>query len=232
MFQLAIEKRDIIGKASKRLDPKKMAAIYYGGKVPSTPVVVSKNDFKKVFKQAGESAVITLKDGDRELEALIYDVDFDPIKDEPRHADFYIIEKGKKVKIKVPIQFEGVAGAVKNLGGILVKVLHEIEVEALPKDLPQHIVADVSSLDTLESQLLLKQIAIPLNVTALVSPDEVVASITLAKEEKVEEVPVDLGAIEVEKKGKKEEEGAEAPAADGTAVKGEKPKESKGEEKK
>ena len=210
MLTLEVKRRTTLGKASKRLSSEVMPAVYYGRKEATTPIELSRGLFKKAWRTAGESSVVVLKDGERELETLIHAVDFDPVMGEPRHADFYVLEKGKKVQVAVPIHFEGVPEAVKNLGGILVKVLHEMEVEALPKDLPHAITVDVASLSTFESQILVKDIQLPAGVVAMAGAEEVVAAIAQPHEEK-EEVPVDLSAIEVEKKGKKEEEG-EAPA--------------------
>jgi large subunit ribosomal protein L25 len=90
----------------------------------------------------------------------------------------------------------------------LVKVLHDIEIEATPKDLPHRVEIDISSLASFGSQVFARDIKLPSGVELLENADEVVASVYEPKEEKIEEAPVDLSAIEVEKKGKKEEEGA------------------------
>ena len=159
---------------------------------------------------AGESTVVTVKTEGGDKDTLIHAIEYHPVSGEPLHADFYIIEKNKPVQVHVPLEFEGEAPAVKQLGGNLVKVLHEIEIEALPKDLPQEIKVDISSLATLDSQLTVADIKLPAGVTAITDLLEVVASISTAGEEVVEEAPVDLSSIEVEKKGK-QEEGEEAP---------------------
>ena len=195
------EKLDTIRKTGM------MPAVFYGKKQESTPVSVNLQDFIKVWKQAGETSVVTLKTAEGEHEALIHDIDFDPVSDTPRHVDFYVFEKGHKVEIGVPLEFVGVAPAVKDLGGILIKVLHEVMVKAQPKDLPKEIPVDISSLATFESQILAKDLKLPSGVELIQGADEVVALVSEAKEEVVEETPVDLSAIEVEKKGKKEEEG-------------------------
>lgn len=220
MQTLVMENRKILGKTSKLLPREVLPAVYYGPKEASTPITVSKSAFKKVLREAGESSVITLKGEGKEIEALIHEVDFDPIKGEPRHADFYVIEKGKKVEVSVPIHFEGVSPAVKDLGGILIKVLHEIEIEAMPRDLPQSITVNIESLIDFTSQIHMKDIALPSGVVSLEDPNEVVALVSAPKEEKEEEAaPIDLSTIEVEKKGKKEEEGAEASGGDTTTDK-------------
>lgn len=191
------------------------------------PISVPLVDFIKVWKEAGETSVVTLKGEEGEHEALIHDIDFDPVTETPRHADFYVFEKGHKLEVDVPIEFEGVSPAVKDLGGILIKVLYEIKVEAMPKDLPREIKVDISSLVNFESQILASDLKLPAGVELKESPEEVVALVSEPKEEK-EEVPVDLSAIEVEKKGKKEEEGEGSEAGAGAEVKSEaKPKEEK-----
>ncbi|OGG48122.1 hypothetical protein A2761_00615, partial [Candidatus Kaiserbacteria bacterium RIFCSPHIGHO2_01_FULL_51_33] len=160
-------------------------------------------------------SVISLSGVGEEKEALIHDVDFEPITGEPRHADFYIIEKGRKVQVKVPLNFIGIAPAVKEMGGILVKVIHEVEVEAIPKDLPHEIEVNISKLENFESKIEVKDITVPTGVKILAKPDEVVALVSEAKEEELEVAPeaVDLSAIEVEKRGK-EEEAATVPEED------------------
>ena len=196
-----------------------MPAVFYGKKEKSTPVIISKAEFKKVWREAGESSVIDLVGKNIEAEALIYDVDLDPVTDEPRHADFYVFEKGKKIEISVPLEFIGVAPAVKDMGGTLVKVMHEIEIEALPKDLPHNISVDISSLVNFDSQILAKDVKLPQGVALVTKSEEVIASVYETKEEVEETAPIDLASIEVQKKGKEAKEGedaeAEAPAQEG-----------------
>ena len=193
-------------------------AVFYGLKEPSESISISTRDFKRVWDGAGESSIISLKVAGKEHEALIHDVDFHPVSGEPRHADFYVIEKGKKVTVDVPLEFIGVAPAVKELGGVLVKVLYEIEIEALPKDLPHQIDVDLSSLVDFEKTIAVKDLKFPEGVVPTENPEEIIAMVHEAKEEVIEEVPApDLSSIEVEKKGKEEEppENAEATTTGG-----------------
>ena len=131
MLSLVVERRQI-GKTGEKNEglrkTGKIPAVFYGPKEKSTPVAVSLAEFKKIWRNAGESSVVVLKDGVHEHEALIHDVDIHPVTGIPRHADFYVIEKGKKVKVRTPIVFEGVSPAVKDKGGILIKVLRDIEI--------------------------------------------------------------------------------------------------------
>lgn len=212
--QLAAAKREATGSRGKRLlDGTRMRAVVYGPKQESLSIEVSAHDFAKVLRDAGESSVIELSGLGSPMQVLIHEVDRDPVTNVPRHADFYAIEKGAKVEVAVPLEFTGESPAVK-AGANLVKVMHELEVEAAPADLPHEIVVDISSLAEVGAQIHVKDLKIPAGVTVKAEEDQVVALIQEVVVE-VEEAPaeVDMSAIEVEEKGKKEEEG-EAPAAE------------------
>lgn len=203
------ENPDIARKAGK------VPAVFYGKKEASTPISVSSADFLKVWKQAGESTVVTLQTPDGEKDSLIQDVDLDPVTGNPRHADFYVFEAGHKLEVDLPIEFEGVSPAVKDQGGILVKVLRELPIKATAKDLPPHITVSIEGLVQFGDEIRAKDIKLPSGVELTVDPEEVVALVSAPREEKEEEsAPIDLSSIEVEKKGKEEEEGEATPAAE------------------
>ena len=209
MFKLQVEKRDLKEALAPLRESGKIPAVFYGPKEPATAIKLTVSDFKKAWKSAGESTVVSLEGNGIEAEVLIHDVDLDPVTDVPIHVDFYAIEKGKKLTVDVPLEFIGVSPAVKELGAVLVKVLHDVEIEALPKDLPHKLEVDIASLVTFDSVLTAKDIKLPEGVTLKIKLDEVIASVYEPKEEVVEAAPVDLSAIEVEKKGKEAKEGEE-----------------------
>ncbi len=211
-MQLTVEKRDLKKKPAAMRRDGVMPAVVYGRSEESTPIALNRKDFEKIFRTAGSSTVITLKGLGDEKDALIHEVSFHAVSGEPLHADFYAIEKGQTVTVSVPLEFDGVSPAVKELGGILIKVMHEIEMEVLPKDLPNMIHVDISKLTGLDSQILVEHLTLPASAKISVPMDEVVAMIDTAKEEVEETAPMDLSAIETSvERGKKEEE---APAAD------------------
>lgn len=216
---LKIEKRDLKADVDALRKGGKIPAVFYGKKEASTPISIASVDFVKAYKSAGESTVVILKGDGIEVESLIHDMDLHPVTGKPLHADFYVFEKGKKIKVDVPLEFVGVAPAIKELGGTLIKVLHDIEIEALPKDLPHKIEVNIASLVDFKSSIKASEIKLPAGVELAIKGDDIVASVAEPKAE-VEEVaaPVDLSAIEVAKKGKEAKEGgdaaAEAPAAE------------------
>ncbi len=213
MITLTAKAREEKGKRSQALlQTGFMPAVVYGPKQESTPITLSSKEFEKVFRTAGESSVIELSGvGAGTLQVLIHDVDHDPVTHVPRHADFYAIEKGAKVEVAVPLMYVGESAAVKE-GHNLVKVLHELEIEAAPADLPHEIEVDISILAKVGDQIHVSDIKLPKGVALKIDAEEVVALIQEVQEEKEEvAAPIDMDAIEVEKKGK-EETAEEAPA--------------------
>ena len=207
MLTLKAEIRDKTDKLDRIRKAGRVPAVFYGKKEASTAISIPQIDFLKVWKAAGESSVITLETPKGIKESLIQDVDLDPLTGIPRHADFYVFEKGHKVEVELSLEFTGISPAVKDLGGMFVKVLYKLKVEAMPKDLPHGINVDISSLVSFGDQILARDIVLPAGVKLRENPEEVVALVSAPREEKEDEAaePVDLSEIEVEKKGKEEE---------------------------
>ena len=223
---LKVEKRDLKTKPAAIRAKGLVPAVFYGKKEASTAISIAAPEFLKVWRAAGESSVITLKGDGVEVESLITDVTRHPVSGVPQHVDFYVFEKGKKIKIKIPLEFTGTAPAIKDLGGTLVKVLHEIEIEALPKDLPHTLTVDITPLKEFSSTVKAKEIKLPSGVTLVAQSEEVVASVSEPRkvEEEVVAAPVDLSTIEVAKKGKEAKEGEEGAEATAEAPKKEEKK--------
>ena len=211
---LQAEKRDLRGKKLKALRALgKLPGVVYGPKEESTALTLDAVAFEKVFRDAGESTIITLEGLGEEKEVLVQEVSYDPEKGGAIHVDFYAIEKGKEITVDVPLEYIGEAPAVKD-GGSLTKVLHEVEVTCKPSALPQHIVVDVSVLVDFEVQIHVSDLDAGAGVKIENDPEEVVALVQEVVEE-AEEAPaeIDMSAIEVEEKGKKDD-GEAAPATE------------------
>lgn len=205
--------RDEKDRAERLRDSGLIPAVVYGKEQPTKSIVLNLKDFEKALKIAGESSVVVLKTPSGDINTLIHDLSVDPVKNIPIHADFLAIDMNKEVEVSLPIDFIGESPAAKQGLGVLVKVMHEIKISALPKDLPHNIEVDLSPLDEIGKQIHLKEIKMPKGVKALALEDEVVVAVTAIKEEK-EEVSVDLSTIEIsEERGKKETE-EETPKAE------------------
>jgi large subunit ribosomal protein L25 len=208
MVTLNYVERKNVGNSENLRKEGIIPAVFYGKKQASQPVAVQRSEFVKVWKAVGESGVVSLVGPHGTVDALIHEVDVDPVTEIPRHADFYVFEKGKKIEVNIPLVFVGVAPAVKDLSGNLVKVMHEITIEASPENLPHEVEVDISSLVGFDSVILAKDIALPKGVSLATDEGEVVASVAAPRGDEPEEPAVapDLSAIEVVKKGKKDEE--------------------------
>jgi large subunit ribosomal protein L25 len=212
MFVIKAEKRNEGDKLDALKKAGQIPAVFYGAGKTTTSISVSLVEFKKIWREAGESSTVKISIDGKSIDVLIHEVQVHPVTDEPIHVDFLVVDMNKAIKVNVPLEFEGISNAVKNGLGNLVKVLHEVEIEALPKDLPHNLVVDISKLETIDDQVFVSDIKLPAGVTIITNAHDVVASIVAQVEEKEEVAPVDLSAIEVEKKGKKEEEGGEETA--------------------
>ncbi len=210
---LSATKREETGKAAKALAAAgAMPAVVYGPKQDAVAITVASRDFEKILRDSGESSVIDLQGLGTPLQVLIHEVDRDPVTNVPRHADFYAIEKGAKVEVAVPLTYVGESAAVK-AGGSLVKVLHELEIESSPANLPQEIEVDISVLAAIGDQIHVSDLKLPNGVESKIEADQIVALIQEVEVEAEEPIAApDMAAIEVEKKGKTEEEGGEAAA--------------------
>ncbi len=216
MITLDIETRDVKVNPKHVRNAGRVPGVYYGRGTASTNISVAKLPFAKALAEAGESTIVSLKLGKESIDALIHDVDLDPVTGEPRHVDFYIVSKDRVVEVAVPIEYIGEA-PVEKLGGVVMRVMHELEIEALPAALPHSIIVDISVLAKIGDHISVRDLKLPAGVTAVTPESETIVLAEAPREEKEEEVkPVDLSAIEVEQKGKKEEE-----AEDGESAKAE-----------
>jgi len=201
-------KKEIKALINKGVTP----AVLYGPKTKNTLLEVNAKEFEKILKEAGESSLISLDiEGKKEKGVvLIHDLKREPLSGRIIHVDFYQPALDKEIEAHVALVFEGEAPAVKELGGTLVKNFSEIEVKALPQNLPKEIKVDVSVLKTFKESILIRDLIIPTEVKVLKKhAEEIVASVT--PPEKVEEElekPIEEKVEEVEKveKKKKEEE--------------------------
>jgi len=185
----------------------KISGVVYGPKQAAVPVTVGRTDFEKMFKTASESTIINLEGLDESLEVLVHDVSFNPTKGGVTHVDFYAIERGKDITTNVGIDFVG-ESPIEKTGGLINKIVHEVEVTCRPSKLPSHFEVDISSLAAADDRFLVSDIIVPEGVTITTPGDEVVAVATAARTTQTEDeesTAVDMEAVEVEKKGKTEE---------------------------
>lgn len=177
--QLKTESREINTRTAKHLYRKGLIPVeLYGHKVENMHLSVDQIEFEKVLRKAGESSIIELQLPDGATRnVLIQDVERHYLSSQPIHVDFYEVNLKEKLTATVQIEFTGESLAVKALGGTLVKVLNEVEVECLPGDLPHQFDVDISSLSTFEDQILVKDLNVSDKVEIKADPEEVVATV-------------------------------------------------------
>lgn len=156
--------RKELGKgASRRLRAEgKIPAIVYGKDEPLS-IAIDAAEFAREFKHVSENTIISLGSGKKSRDVLIKDYQFDLIKDKMIHLDFYEVEKGKSLTTHVPVKLVGNPVGIKE-GGVLEEYLNELEVECLPKDLPEIIEVDISALDVGDS-IHVEEVKAPKGVT-------------------------------------------------------------------
>ncbi|MDI6778270.1 MAG: 50S ribosomal protein L25 [Patescibacteria group bacterium] len=171
---LNAEKRE---KKSKR-DETKIPAVLYGKNIDNISLWVGKKIFQSVYPQVGESTIFKVSvDGKDERNVLIKEVQKDILYGKPIHIDFYQVRMDEEIEATVEVEFIGESPAVKELAGVLVKNVDEIDAKCLPGDLPSKIIVDVSTLKTFEDYIYVKDLKVSDKVELLVDPETVVAMV-------------------------------------------------------
>ena len=155
-------------------------AVLYGHNVKNLNLSVNQKEFEKIYGQSGENTLISLAvEGEKPHTVLVHDVQQHFLRSGFSHVDFYEVSMTEKIKSKVPVVIVGEAKAIKDLGGVLVKTLSELEVEALPADLPKEFTVDISKLNTFEDTFKISDLAFDADkVKIMTSADEILAKVT------------------------------------------------------
>lgn len=170
--------RNISGKKVKSLRKQGiLPAGVFGHNVKSVSLSVVAKDFNKVYKQAGETGLVELKYGNVSQHTLIADVQIHPLTRELLHIQFHAVNLSEKIKANVPLELIGDSPAVANNIGLLLQTLNEVEVEALPTDLPEKIEVEVMALSEVNQQVLVSQLTAPKGVEILTGAEEVAVKV-------------------------------------------------------
>jgi len=197
-------------KAEKRAKNEKLAAdfipaVLYGKGVENQSLKLKKVDFEKAFNGAGESNLIDLDFGNGSVKVLVKDSQRDVLKYTFTHVDFYQVNMKEKITTEIPLHFTGEAKAVKELGGMLMKEINELEVECLPSDLVDHIDIDISVLNTFDDVITIGDLVLPKGLElAHNNAEDVIAKVVEPKAEveevkPVEETPVVAAPVDAKK---------------------------------
>ncbi len=215
----------MVGKRVKQIRRQgQLPAVLYGSGIQPVPIALDARETARVMGGITGSTLIDLNVGGDTHKVIVRDVQRDPISRQMVHVDFLKVAMDVAIRTEVPIELVGSAPAVKEQGGVLVAGINEIEVEALPGDLPDRISVDLGVLMQIDDAITVEDLVIGQGVRVITDPGDMVAHVIYMAEEEEEEVEEEaeilgLGAEPelVERRGGEEgeeEEGAGEEAAD------------------
>lgn len=214
-----LEKREVLGKG--------LAKIRGMGQVPAVihdhgkESIHVQGDFLKlvkVYAEAGKHHPVQLKVGGKEHLALIKDVDYEPAKHRMRHMVFQAINKNEETEAEIPVVFKADAEIpAEKISLLVLKQLDHVEVKALPRDLPDELIVDPSTLADVGDNLTVADLIAPAGVTILTAPETQIAIVEMPKDQIAEADAAAASLAEDAGKPDEEEQSVE-PSADGPDV--------------
>lgn len=211
---LEASNREVVGKKVKVLRREgKIPAVMYGHEFNATPIVLDAHRTTKLLRNVSESTILVINLDGKEHSALVRDKQVDYIRGNILHLDFQVVSLTEKIRTNVHIELVGESPALEEFNAMIVNGISDVEVEALPQDLPEGISVDISVLDEIGKALYVKDLPAIDKVEILTDPEELIAIASAVKEEAIEE-PVEGEGLEeglpeepeVIEHGKQEEE--------------------------
>jgi large subunit ribosomal protein L25 len=215
-LQLKAEKRKVVGRKVKTLRAKGMLpGNIYGKDVESVSIQINSKEFRDTFKKAGETSIVEISLGTETRPVLISEVQVHPATDEVLHVDFRQVNLKEKVTAQIPVEISGESPVEKSGLGTVVLLTRELEVEALPADLPEKFDVDASKLTEVDQAVKVSDLKVSGDVEIKADPEQIVVKVEPPqKEEEVVAPPAPEGEEAVKEGEEKVEEGtqpAEAP---------------------
>ena len=176
---------------------KKIPAVVYGKNQEPISIILDYSEFLKTFRKTGESTIINLKVGKKDIEVIVHDLQHEPVSGDYMHIDFYALTRWEALTTKIQLNFIWESAAVKE-GGILEELNKEVEVKCLPKHLVEHFDVDLSLLKEIGDNIKASEINISDDFELLTPADDVI--VLIGKPKKIEEeetVEADVNAVEV-----------------------------------
>lgn len=196
-IQMELTERTVLGKGLRRLrDSGQVPAVIHDHGKPSMHVAADYIKLNKIYAQAGKHHPVQLKLGGKQHLALIKDVDFEPVKHRLRHIVFQAIKQDEKVTAEIPLVFEDVDIPAEKISLMILKQLDHVEVEALPRDLPDEIMVDPSTLAEVGDKLTVADLRVPAGIAILTDPEMQIAVVEMPKDQiaEAEAAAADLAA--------------------------------------
>jgi large subunit ribosomal protein L25 len=205
---LQAQERTVTGKQVKTLrNAGRLPAVIYGKTFAPVAISLDYREAHKVLPTISSSQLVVVDVEGTRHTALVREKQRDPVSGKLLHIDFLEVSMTEKLRASVGIQFEGDAPAIKNYNGVVVIRTEEIDVEALPRDLPERIVVDLSKLAEIGDTIFVRDLELPAKVRILSDMDEIVVHMTApAYETELEGAEGGMAEPEVIERGKKEED--------------------------
>src|SRR3990167_8274978 len=182
-----LESREVLGRGVKNLRREGLVpAVVHNHGQDSIHVMASELELERIYEAAGKHHPLNLEIGNQKYLVLIKDAHFHPVKRQLQHVVFQAIKRDEKVEAEVPIRIDGEIPAEK-VGLIVLHQLDEVEVEALPANLPDELVVDGSRLAELHDKITVADLTVPDGVTILTEPDHPIGSVVETKAMMAEE---------------------------------------------
>ncbi len=211
--------RTVVGRKVKSLRSKGVVpATIYGRNVKSVSVSVAHDAFAKVYTAAGSTGLVELGVDKDVRPVLIHNVQTDPVTNEILHVEFFQVDLKEKVRTNVPLEVAGEAPAVTQKLGVLLVTLNDVEVEALPTELPEKIAIDVSELSEVDQEIKVASLHVPPSVTVLTDANLTVAKIgpLVTKEAEAQAAEEAAAAVTAQTSEEGEQAAAEGSGAETT----------------
>lgn len=187
--QIKAEVRTVLGRKVKHIRKEGlMPATVYGHKFETMSIQFNMAELEKLYNEVGESGLVELMVGEQNLPILFRNPQYSAVKGDIIHIDCYKVNLKEKITATVPIELIGESQAVKE-GNMLVEITNEVEVEALPTDLPEAIEIDISVLNAIDDMIIVGDIKLDEKVEMVTAPEQVIVKIEEPRAEEVIEAP-------------------------------------------
>lgn len=184
-----------------------LPAVLYGHHFDTTPILLDLHEATHTLSRLTGSQIVTINLDGKELATLVREKQRNFVKNLLLHVDFQVVSLTEKIHAHVPVTLDGISAAVKDFNGVVVQNITQIEVEALPQDLPERFVVDLGKLAAIGDAIFVRDLETSANVIIHTHADEVIVNVTgAAAEEEITEELAGPAEPEVIEKGKKEEE--------------------------
>lgn len=179
----AEERTELKTRASKRLRKEGFVpAIIYGKNIDSVPIKVRSDELRRVVKEHGRNAIITIQlNGDKSYNAIIKNIFFEKMKNDLQHVDFQHVSMDEEIKAVAPIRIVG-REAIESKRLVLIRQIDEVKIVGLPQDIPEHVEIDVSDMEAGDT-VTIGDIKYPDGITPDEDTDGVVLTVSEPKEE-------------------------------------------------